>query len=1086
MSREAVLALSHPAVGKKYSANVAKHRHEKIVKAVEAVLHQRDATREQADSDIESQAMYGAAHSDPVAQREGHRQMIFAKLTQLDEVEEQRTAGLQAEVLPPVMQAYVAARFIASARMETQRFPGVAGVNGVARLLANDCSVVAKVAELVWLLQRTREAHASWLQQLLSPMWALGPLEGASLHRVWGQLLEGLEVALLPGRDYVDALQGTVGRCWGALCAAQLSTQSQIAGVASNIKLKRTGVQLNELDVCARYEQALCDDDARLRQLEAAEMEASAEATLGQRDHLVLLDWRELVMSSTSLAAVCVVAVAAALLSASGLFGLNFSVAHSHDAPPVAPAAAAIPAVFDRLVFVVIDALRADMVLGNDAVQHSKDAEELRGFMPFTAQLASSPQSIAYIGHAAVPTVTMPRLKALTTGKKPAFIDVLRNFNSKALDEDNLVAQLSAAGRKMVLYGDETWLLLFPEAFCRADPTSGFFTKDTVEVDTNVTRHLREELDPTNQSPKSRDWDALFLHYLGVDHVGHLTGPHSPLMRTKLAEMDDTIQAIHAAIAAQDAARGTATLLLLLSDHGMTETGNHGGASVEESSALLLFVLPQAMATAPAPFARRPQVDVVPTLAALLGVPIPTQNMGRVLSRVIDAAAPAAARLAARYANLRQLRRLAQPKHSAMFWAAFDNEHAAALAWTPASDLPPALATTLIEAALDALQGIVLRSDGSEYNTVHLLLAIAAGTGGLVGVCRVDRLIRAAWRAPSLPAATVAGAALLQIAALASSSAIENEHALWNLLLTSHLAVVAVAAVGRRSGRAVWVPWVIVLVAARVLRCRNQIINFGRLNGFSVAAGDSRAGLEYEHDDNLSVLSTRSLVHGLLPPLAERVVASAVVVAAECWRDRSRLHVASFAAGMLATVLFSAVPIDTVAHVAYVCAGLQACLAVGRRRHALSAVWLLAFLLQRDTNVAALAVLYAQLEAAAALRRALEEPLLTVPLAVYLAKASFFALGNSHLMTTIDISKAYTGLSAYSQSIVGGLTAFIVFTGPLLVLLAQLDASKDKHALLLGCWCLELGGFTVYSAVVYFMRFHLFIWSVFAPKVGIS
>ncbi|OQR96719.1 hypothetical protein ACHHYP_13761 [Achlya hypogyna] len=341
-------------VGKKYSMNVAKHRHEKIVKAVEAVLRQRDGTRERADSDIAArralpdisgpsvaaleqkrdelldsfrarvlkglsdvdaaQAKYAAAHRDAVAQREGHRQMILAKLTQLDELEEQRIVGLQAKVFAPVVQAYAAlersttsaaGRFFASARMgledardPTPSSPGdddppVAVLNGVVRLLANDCSVAVKVAELVGLLQHTNEAHADRLQQLLSPPWALGPLEGASVNRAWGQLLAGLEVALHAERDYADALQGMVGRRWGALRSAQQSTQRQIAGVAGNIKMKRTGVQLNERDACARYEQALRDDDARLRQLEAAEKEARAEAALPQRDRLVLLGWRD-------------------------------------------------------------------------------------------------------------------------------------------------------------------------------------------------------------------------------------------------------------------------------------------------------------------------------------------------------------------------------------------------------------------------------------------------------------------------------------------------------------------------------------------------------------------------------------------------------------------------------------------------------------------------------------------------------------------------------------------------------------------------------------------------------------------------
>jgi len=53
-----------------------------------------------------------------------------------------------------------------------------------------------------------------------------------------------------------------------------------------------------------------------------------------------------------------------------------------------------------------------------------------------------------------------------------------------------------------------------------------------------VTRHLPVELD-------RRDWSLLVLHYLGLDHIGHLAGPTSPLISPKLREMDDVIRLIH-------------------------------------------------------------------------------------------------------------------------------------------------------------------------------------------------------------------------------------------------------------------------------------------------------------------------------------------------------------------------------------------------------------------------------------------------------------------------------------------------------------------------------------------------------------
>ncbi|RHY25640.1 hypothetical protein DYB32_008185 [Aphanomyces invadans] len=271
----------------------------------------------------------------------------------------------------------------------------------------------------------------------------------------------------------------------------------------------------------------------------------------------------------------------------SGFFGLDMDVLQVNLAPDAVSSdiqehetqsSQPLPKAFDRLVLVVIDALRADMVLGNAAIHRSHHyGEDLSMFMPFTAQLARQDGTVAYVAQAGVPTVTMPRLKALTTGKQPAFIDVLRNFNSKAVDDDNIMQMFFHAGYRMVLYGDETWLALFPHIFHRHDATSGFFTRDTVFVDSNVTRHLNEELDPRMASPKSRDWDVLVLHYLGVDHVGHLHGPHSSSMRHKLGEMDAVLQMIHHAIQKQDAIRqqdttpsqkSLPTLLVLCSDHG--------------------------------------------------------------------------------------------------------------------------------------------------------------------------------------------------------------------------------------------------------------------------------------------------------------------------------------------------------------------------------------------------------------------------------------------------------------------------------------------------------------------------------------
>lgn len=75
----------------------------------------------------------------------------------------------------------------------------------------------------------------------------------------------------------------------------------------------------------------------------------------------------------------------------------------------------------------------------------------------------------------------MPRLKAITTGSVPSFLDVVLNIDegdesSSLASQDTWLAQMKAKGTgKLVMYGDDTWLKLFPGTLDRADGTTSFF-----------------------------------------------------------------------------------------------------------------------------------------------------------------------------------------------------------------------------------------------------------------------------------------------------------------------------------------------------------------------------------------------------------------------------------------------------------------------------------------------------------------------------------------------------------------------------------------------------------------------------------
>ncbi|KAI3972564.1 hypothetical protein MKX01_019222 [Papaver californicum] len=224
--------------------------------------------------------------------------------------------------------------------------------------------------------------------------------------------------------------------------------------------------------------------------------------------------------------------------------------------------------------------------------------------------------------------------KAMVSGAIGGFLDEAFNFNSQAFRDDNLLGQLYSVGWKMVMLSDETWIKFFPRLFKRHDGVSSFYVKDTIEVDHNVSRHLGAELTAT-------DWDLLILHYLGLDHVGHTGGRSSILMIPKLKEMDEVIKKIHmSSDLPQDSSNGR-TLVMVVSDHGMTENGNHGGSSYEETDSLALFIgigskLPD---YASATQKTASQVDMAPTLTLLFGVPIPKNSISVLMAEAFDSLA---------------------------------------------------------------------------------------------------------------------------------------------------------------------------------------------------------------------------------------------------------------------------------------------------------------------------------------------------------------------------------------------------------------------------------------------------------------
>ncbi|GAA6002782.1 hypothetical protein JCM10207_007675 [Rhodosporidiobolus poonsookiae] len=370
---------------------------------------------------------------------------------------------------------------------------------------------------------------------------------------------------------------------------------------------------------------------------------------------------------------------AALLLFTRGFLLTRTALPDTNTCDPVSPsgnldASCSLPPTHDKLIFLVVDALRADFVFLADQPGASPYHHN---HLPLPAFLTSERPGHSFLTHfvADAPTTTLQRLKGMTTGSLPTFIDAGSNFAGEQADEDNWLWQARRAGKRLALVGDETWLSVFPRATAGADPLrrpsvwqdglvwpySSFDVEDLDTVDRGVEAHLLGLLEPERHN----DWDIVVAHGLGLDHAGHRFGAEHAETQRKLRETNRLLERVVRQM-------GNDTLLVVVGDHGMTDRGDHGGDSRDEvDAALWVFSKADAPLIDPtwfehdfsspahplatsgiydasqraselgdrftltwpekhlsAPSRAVSQIDLVPTLSLLLGLPIPFGSLG--------------------------------------------------------------------------------------------------------------------------------------------------------------------------------------------------------------------------------------------------------------------------------------------------------------------------------------------------------------------------------------------------------------------------------------------------------------------------
>ncbi|KAI4291124.1 GPI ethanolamine phosphate transferase 3 subunit O [Pancytospora philotis] len=298
---------------------------------------------------------------------------------------------------------------------------------------------------------------------------------------------------------------------------------------------------------------------------------------------------------------------------------------------------------YEKLVYVVLDGLRFDGLVPVNKEGHY--------YNHMTVYSDPAVHSVGFLSVAGTPTATTPRIVSLMTGAPSNALEILTTFGTQKISADTLVAH---SPPRTAFYGDECWVKSFKEL--RKAPTvlSSYSKYDQSHLEDEMADGIVDNL--RSSAPD----DFIFAHFTTLDTYGHAFGIDHSKMEGTLRRFNAYLYRIYEALP-DDA------LLVVVSDHGVTNEGQHGCSSALELASVCAFFtkdeLPLRSARpATAAYkssvgryydvgscngkndwvqARQPydvihQNDIVVTVSYLLGIPPPFNAFGNLIPYLVD------------------------------------------------------------------------------------------------------------------------------------------------------------------------------------------------------------------------------------------------------------------------------------------------------------------------------------------------------------------------------------------------------------------------------------------------------------------
>ena len=263
----------------------------------------------------------------------------------------------------------------------------------------------------------------------------------------------------------------------------------------------------------------------------------------------------------------------------------------------------------ERLMLIVLDGVRVDA---------SRK-------MPNLQKLAARGSSgIVRVG---MPSLSNPGRATMATGAWPEVHGVTNNGRYRPPMLDSIFSLAKRQGVPVAVYGSNLWVRAFGEYL---DSQAVFtFDKDLHVGEGPEPLFDRQRVVCADMAANLKRFPAglLVAGITATDTAGHDFGGESDEYLQLVAEADRCIAQL-------DDER---TTFIVTSDHGHIDRrgkGGHGGAELEVTLAPLVLAGPGVLQSSGW---LGEQVDIAPTISALLGLPLPANSQGRVLTEAVAA-----------------------------------------------------------------------------------------------------------------------------------------------------------------------------------------------------------------------------------------------------------------------------------------------------------------------------------------------------------------------------------------------------------------------------------------------------------------